>query len=69
MLNNWADVFPPRASPNEPLVKRSFILGRARQCVRQRGVVPNLILADHHNRGDVIGAVATLNGVGGPPTS
>lgn len=69
MLNNWADLFPPRASPNEPLVKRSFILARARQCVQQRGVVPNLILTDYYNRGDVIGAVAALNGVSGPPAS
>jgi hypothetical protein len=65
MLNNWADVFPPRPQPNIPIVKRSFILERAQQCIAERGRIPNLILTDYYNRGDVIGAVATLNGVDG----
>lgn len=65
MMNNWADIFPPRPTPNIPLVKRPFILSRARQCVAQRGLVPNLILTDYYNRGDVVGAVAQLNGVAG----
>jgi hypothetical protein len=63
MMNDWADVFPPRLSPNLPLVKRAFILSRARQCVQQRGRGPDLILTDFYDRGDVIGAVAALNGV------
>jgi hypothetical protein len=65
MMNNWADIFPPRPGPNVPVVQRSFILARARQCIAQRGRIPNLILTDYYNRGDVIGAVADLNGVGG----
>lgn len=65
MMNNWADIFPPRPSPNVPLVQRAFILKRARQCDRQRGMLPNLILTDYYNRGDVIGAVNELNGVAG----
>ncbi len=65
MVNNWADVFPPLLSPNLPLVKKSFILDRARQCLNQRGMMPNLILTDFYDRGDVVGAVATLNGVDG----
>ena len=63
MINNWADIFPPRPTPNLPLVKRAFILARARQCIQQRGQIPNLILTDYYNRGDVLGAVSTLNGV------
>jgi hypothetical protein len=65
MMNNWADVFPPRPSPNVPLVKRAFILKRARQCERQRGRIPNLILTDYYDRGNVVGAVDALNGVAG----
>lgn len=64
MMNNWADIFPPRPTPNLPLVKRDFILARARQCVEQRGRTPNLILTDYYNRGDVAAAVALLNGLG-----
>jgi hypothetical protein len=65
MMNNWADVFPPRLGPNVPLVQRRFILKRARQCLARRGKLPNFILTDFYNRGDVVGAVAKLNGVGG----
>lgn len=65
MMNDWADTFPPRLTPNLPLVKRAFILARARQCIAQRGRIPNLILTDYYNRGDVVGAVAELNGVAG----
>jgi hypothetical protein len=63
MMNDWADIFPPRPTPNVPLVQRSFILQRARQCDQQRGRIPNLILTDFYNRGQVVQAVAELNGV------
>jgi hypothetical protein len=65
LMNNWADIFPPRPSPNVPLVQRNFLLSRAQQCVEQRGRFPNLILTDYYNRGNVIGAADTLNGVEG----
>jgi hypothetical protein len=64
MMNNWADVFPPRRSPNVPLVKRSFIVKRARQCERERHKLPNLILTDFYDSGDVVGAARELNGLG-----
>ena len=63
MMNNWADVFPPRPTPNLPLVRQGFILARERRCIQQRGHIPNLILTDYYNRGNVVHAVATLNGV------
>jgi hypothetical protein len=50
VMNNWADIFPPRPTPNVPLVQQDFIIKRAREC-------------DVYNRGDVVGAVAELNGV------
>ncbi len=68
MMNNWADIFPPRPKPNVPLQRRAFILQRARQCIQVRGRIPNLILTDYYNRGDVIGAVNKLNGVTGKPS-
>ena len=33
--------------------------------MQQRGRFPNLILTDYYNRGNVIGAANTLNGVQG----
>jgi hypothetical protein len=67
MMNDWADVFPPRRSPNLPLTKRSFILRRARQCQSERHHIPNLILTDFYDSGDVIGAARILNGLGNQP--
>lgn len=67
MMNNWADVFPPRRGPNLALNKRAFILQRARQCEAERHQIPNVILFDFYDSGDVIAAVATLNGLGGEP--
>jgi hypothetical protein len=64
MMNDWADVFPPRRSPNLPLTKRAFILHRARQCESERHHIPNLILTDFYNSGDVIGAARLINGLG-----
>ncbi len=64
MMNNWADVFPPRRSPNVALNKRNFILQRARQCERERHHIPNLILTDFYNTGDVVSAARILNGLG-----
>jgi hypothetical protein len=64
MMNDWADVFPPRRSPNLPLTKRAFILHRARQCESERHHIPNLILTDFYSSGDVIGAARVLNGLG-----
>jgi hypothetical protein len=65
LMNNWADIFPPRPSPNIPVVQRDFILSRAQQCVSARGRYPNVILTDYYNRGNVVGAVDYLNGVEG----
>jgi hypothetical protein len=64
MMNNWADVFPPRRSPNLPLVKRDFIVKRARRCEAERHKLPNLILTDFYDSGDVVGAARVLNGLG-----
>ncbi|HLB21490.1 MAG TPA: hypothetical protein VK605_05235, partial [Solirubrobacteraceae bacterium] len=64
MINDWADVFPPRRSPNVALVKRSFIVKRARQCEKERHKLPNLILTDFYDSGDVVGAARVLNGLG-----
>jgi hypothetical protein len=67
MMNDWADVFPPRRSPNLELTKRGFILKRARQCEAERHKLPNLILTDFYDSGDVIGAARVLNGLGDTP--
>jgi hypothetical protein len=64
MMNDWADVFPPRRSPNVALTQRGFVLHRARQCESERHRLPNLILTDFYESGDVVGAARALNGLG-----
>ncbi len=64
MMNDWADVFPPRHSPNVPLTQRAFIVKRARQCEAERHHVPNLILTDFYDSGDVVGAARAIDGLG-----
>jgi hypothetical protein len=64
VMNDWADIFPPRPSPNVPLVQKDFILKRAHECIVERGKIPNLIMTDFYNRGQVVQAANELNGVG-----
>jgi hypothetical protein len=61
MLNQWADVFPPRAGANPPFQTRREILDRAHQCARRRGLPVDLIAVDHYDQGDLIPTVAELN--------
>ena len=62
MLNHWADLFPPRAVPNRPFQTQRFIVKRAHQCARARGLPVSLIAVDHYEEGDLIEAVNVLNG-------
>jgi hypothetical protein len=61
MINHWADVFPPRSSPNEPFQTEREILRRAKQCQRERGLPVSLIAVDHYELGSLVPAVDALN--------
>jgi hypothetical protein len=61
MINQWADVFPPRRQANVPFQRESEILGRAHRCGKKLGVTVNLIAVDHYDVGDLIPAVDALN--------
>jgi hypothetical protein len=61
MLNHWADVFPPTLSANLAFLEKRFILARARQCARRRGLPVSLIAVDYYDQGDLIAAVEQLN--------
>jgi hypothetical protein len=66
LLNNWVDTTPfPRASNAAIVNARQTLLHRARTCQRIRGRLPNLVAVDFFRRGDVLGVVNALNGVGG----
>jgi hypothetical protein len=65
LLNHWIDTTPvPRASNAQVVNAREPLLHRARTCQRIRHRLPNLVAVDFFRRGDVLGVVDTLNGVG-----
>jgi hypothetical protein len=61
MLNQWADVFPPRRGANPAFQTSEAILGRARECARERGLPVSLIAVDHYDLGELVDSVAELN--------
>ncbi len=65
LVNNWVDTSPvPRASMAAEVNARSTLLRRAETCQRIRDRLPNLVAVDFYRRGDVLGVVRALNGVG-----
>ncbi|HEY1509165.1 MAG TPA: hypothetical protein VGF93_09210 [Solirubrobacteraceae bacterium] len=65
LLNHWVDTSPvPRASLAEVVNQRGPLLRRAQTCERLRHRLPNLVAVDFYRRGDVLGVVNALNGVG-----
>jgi hypothetical protein len=63
-INHWIDTTPtPRPSNAEIVNTRDFLLDRARQCQRERGLLPNVFAVDFAMTGDVVGAAAELNGL------
>jgi hypothetical protein len=61
MLNHWADLFPPQAKANRPFLKEKFVIRRAHECGRKRGLPVSLIAVDHYEQGHFIEAVDALN--------
>jgi hypothetical protein len=65
LLNNWVDTTPiPRASNAAVVNARHALLTRSRTCEGIRHRLPNLVAVDFFRRGDVLGVVNALNGVG-----
>ena len=61
MLNQWADLFPPRRAANVPFQTRKELLTHAHECARKRGLPVNMIAVDHYDVGDLIPSVEELN--------
>lgn len=65
LINHWVDTSPvPRASLADTVNARDALLKRAQTCERIRHRLPNLVAVDFYRRGDVLGVVRTLNGLG-----
>jgi hypothetical protein len=63
-LNHWIDTTPTPKPSNAGIVNtREYLLDRARRCQGERGMLPNILAVDFAMTGDVVGAVAELNGL------
>jgi hypothetical protein len=67
LVNNWIDTTPVPRPSNASLVNaRPALLRRVQECRTLRHRLPNLVAVDFYGRGDVLGAVDTLNGISRP---
>ena len=64
LLNHWVNT-DPRPLPRNAAVVNAYepLLGRARECERIRGRMPNLLAIDFYRRGDAFRVADTLNGL------
>lgn len=60
-LNHWVESYPPNPVRADTANAPSFLLARARRCMKQRDRIPNILAVDFAERGDVVGAARTLN--------
>jgi hypothetical protein len=60
LLNHWIDTFPPSVSRNDR-IGADFLERRARRCGHVRGLVPNLLAVDFHDRSGVVDVARRLN--------
>jgi hypothetical protein len=64
LLNHWIDTPPsPKPSIAEKVNAYDFLLARAKESQKQRGLLPNLIAVDFYLTGNIFDVVNTLNGV------
>ena len=64
LLNHWIETAPASNPRNAEIVNAyDVLLGRARACEQERGMLPNLVAVDFYRSGDLMRVVDTLNGV------
>ncbi len=62
-FNNWVEKVPRSPSLGEKVNSYRFLIRRARECRRRRGLLPNLLAVDFYNEGDLFAAARKLNGL------
>ena len=67
-INHWIETLPAPKPSNAAIVNaHDFLLGRARQCQKERGKLPNILAVDFAMTGDVVGVAAEMNGLAPAP--
>ena len=68
-VNHWIETTPtPLPSNAERVNAYAPLLERARECQRERGMLPNVLAVDFYRSGDVLRVVDTLNGLAPEPS-
>lgn len=67
LLNHWLDDQPVKVSQSQQTNTRDVLLGRARLCQAERGLLPNLVAINFVEIGDAYSVVDELNGVAEAP--
>ena len=64
LVNHWIETTPTPLPSNAEIVNaRELLLKRARECQRERGMLPNILAVDFYRSGDLFGVVDALNRV------
>jgi hypothetical protein len=61
LINHWITVSPPNPSEEAVVNSRAVLDKRIEQCLRERGLVPNILQVQFAERGDLISTVQSLN--------
>jgi hypothetical protein len=62
-LNHWVEKLPRSPKTAAQVNDFGFLLNRARECQRRRGLLPNLLAVDYYDQGDVVEVSRVLNGL------
>jgi hypothetical protein len=66
LMNHWSPPTPPEQpdlANDEAVNAQSVIVGRARECAAERGIMPTIIATDQSLAGGLFAAVDELNGI------
>ena len=70
LINHWIETAPASKPSNAAIVNAyAVLLKRARQCRRERKMVPNLLAVDFYRTGDLFKVARALNGVSEPDSA
>ena len=61
LINHWITVSPPNPSEEAVVNSRAVLDKRIQQCLRERGLAPNILQVQFAERGDLFSEVRSLN--------
>ncbi|HEV3135944.1 MAG TPA: hypothetical protein VG348_14730 [Acidimicrobiia bacterium] len=61
LINHWITVSPPNPQEEALVNSRAVLDKRIEQCLKERGLVPNILQVQFAERGDLISTVQSLN--------